>query len=108
MPQKMSSRYLNSDILPYSYDVSWTWARNPYDSWRPGRWLQFPLILKVLEHHITKAWDKDVMEHEHYMYERNEGGGLYGVDPTFHRVREGLVRQGRDILKKEEAESGRS
>lgn len=66
----------------------------------PGRkWHSLELCFRLDSFTISHFWDESLSEVEWYMYEHNEGGGLAGVDPEYHRQKENLIRRGREIMK---------
>lgn len=66
----------------------------------PGRkWYSIEQLLRLNGFLTTKEWRAELGEIEWLMYEHNIGGGLSGIDPEYHRVRENLLTLGKKILK---------
>ena len=57
-------------------------------------WRSVPTFHEWLANQIEAEWTAETQAYEALLYERNEGGGLYGVDPVMHQVRRGLITSG--------------
>lgn len=87
-------------------DPSWTLARQA----GTVRFYNIELLLMLDAIATTNSYTEDLSATEYLMGENPDkirhGGGLFGVDPEFHRVRDGLVASGK-IMMKEKIEQER-
>lgn len=61
-------------------------------------WCDMEDWLKELAVLQTEEWTDELKSHEYLMYERNEGGGLFGVSPNHSRILESLIVEGKSIM----------
>lgn len=69
-----------------------------YHEDREQEWTDVEDWLKELALQHTEEWTDELKSHEYLMYERNEGGGLFGVSPDHSRIRELLIADGKLII----------
>lgn len=67
-----------------------------------GVYHNLEMMLKVDEKLITRDWTDEDTTFEKIMHEKEQGGGLHGVAPDYHRIRAALIMDGKMIIQLQE------